>query len=134
MRLTTGQCMRFYRRKAQLSLKDVEIELDVSTRVIGCWERDESIPDIYSFRTMANLYGVKMEELFGDIQPEPVIDDRYLGYKEVAKEIGISNSSVWKWYKESKGAIRFKFIKEKGAILYNVGDFKNYFYFKIKRG
>lgn len=134
MKYTTGQCMRFYRKRAKLKLYEVEANTDVSQRVLSAWERDESIPDIFNFRVLTILYNTTVEELLGEVQPQLDEDNRYLGYKEVAKELGVSKSSIWKWYKEANGEIRAEFTKEKGTLLYHVGDFKKYFYLSVKRG
>ena len=51
------------RRKSGLSQEEVAEKLGVSRQTISKWELDETIPDIYQSKRLANLYHLSLDEL-----------------------------------------------------------------------
>ena len=51
------------RRKKGLSQEDTAGKLGVSRQTISKWELDETLPDIYQSKKLANLYGLSLDEL-----------------------------------------------------------------------
>lgn len=51
------------RKKKGMSQEAVSEVLGVSRQTISKWELDETIPDIYQAKKLANLYGVSLDEL-----------------------------------------------------------------------
>lgn len=67
--LTTGQCMRLYRKRRNMTAEQVANEINVTGRALLYWERDERTPDIFNFHHLSKLYGVTIEQLMGVEQP-----------------------------------------------------------------
>lgn len=51
------------RKKSGLSQEEVAGKLGVSRQTISKWELDETLPDIYQSKKLANLYGLSLDEL-----------------------------------------------------------------------
>lgn len=51
------------RRKSGLSQEEVAEKLGVSRQNISKWELDETVPDIYQSKRLANLYHLSLDEL-----------------------------------------------------------------------
>lgn len=51
------------RKKKGLSQEEVAEKLGVSRQTISKWELDETIPDIYQSKKLANLYNLSLDEL-----------------------------------------------------------------------
>lgn len=51
------------RKKKVLSQEEVAEKLGVSRQTISKWELDETIPDIYQSKKLANLYNLSLDEL-----------------------------------------------------------------------
>lgn len=51
------------RKKSGLSQEEVAEKLGVSRQTISKWELDETIPDIYQSKRLANLYHLSLDEL-----------------------------------------------------------------------
>lgn len=51
------------RKKRGLSQEGVAEKLGVSRQTISKWELDETLPDIYQSKKLANLYGLSLDEL-----------------------------------------------------------------------
>lgn len=66
---STGKLIKKLREKHGLSQKDVAEKLIVSDKAVSKWENDNGLPEIATFREIARLFNITMEELFvGDIQ------------------------------------------------------------------
>ena len=46
-----------------------DTQLDYSDKSVSKWERGESLPDVYILSQIADLYGVSVSALIGEIQP-----------------------------------------------------------------
>lgn len=51
------------RKKSGLSQEEVAQKLGVSRQTISKWELDETLPDIYQSKKLANLYDLSLDEL-----------------------------------------------------------------------
>ena len=52
-----------------MTQKELAAALHVSDRAVSKWERGESLPDVYILSQIADLYGVSVSALIGEIQP-----------------------------------------------------------------
>ena len=57
------------RRKNKLTQLEVAEKLNYSDKSVSKWERGESLPDVYILSQIADLYGVSVSALIGEIQP-----------------------------------------------------------------
>lgn len=51
------------RKKAGLSQETIAQKLEVSRQTISKWETDETVPDIYQTKALAELYHLSLDEL-----------------------------------------------------------------------
>lgn len=66
---STGKLIKKLREKHGLSQKDLAEKLNVGDKAVSKWENDNGLPEIVTFREIARLFNITMEELFvGDIQ------------------------------------------------------------------
>lgn len=65
MNLLIGETIRRLRRQRDLTQEEVAAHLGISPQSISKWERGEGYPDITMLPTLANYFGVSMDELIG---------------------------------------------------------------------
>lgn len=62
--LATGQNILKLRRKAGLSVKDVQVRMELaSTQAIYRWQRGETLPSIDNLIILADVLGVSIDEI-----------------------------------------------------------------------
>lgn len=61
--MNLGNSLFQARKKAGLSQEEVAEKLGVSRQTISKWETDETVPDIYQSKKMANIYHLPLDEL-----------------------------------------------------------------------
>ena len=64
LRKTVAKNIAAYRKAHHLATK-----LNYSDKSVSKWERGESLPDVYILSQIADLYGVSVSALIGEIQP-----------------------------------------------------------------
>ncbi len=57
--------LKFLRERANLSVKSVAAEMQVSPQAVGKWERNESMPRAEQLPKLADLLGCTIDTLFG---------------------------------------------------------------------
>lgn len=57
--------LRFLREQANMSVKDVAEEMQVSPQAVGKWERNESFPRAEQLPKLADLFHCTIDALFG---------------------------------------------------------------------
>lgn len=65
MKLLIGDKLRLYRRQRELTQEDVAAALGVTYQAISKWERNEGYPDIEMLPSIANYFGITVDELIG---------------------------------------------------------------------
>lgn len=65
MKLMIGEKINELRRKRQLTQEEVAAHLGISFQAISKWERGEGYPDITMLPTIANYFGISVDELIG---------------------------------------------------------------------
>ena len=58
-----------YRKAHHDTQLDLATKLNYSDKSVSKWERGESLPDVYILSQIAELYGVSVSALIGEIQP-----------------------------------------------------------------
>ena len=58
-----------YRRECNLTQAELAEKIHYSDKSVSKWERGESLPDVYILSQIADLYGVSVSALIGEIQP-----------------------------------------------------------------
>lgn len=61
--LDIGQNIRSYRKKLRLSQTQVAKEIGVSRQSLSSWENNKSLPDIYSFMLLSDLFNISIDDL-----------------------------------------------------------------------
>lgn len=61
--MSLGNSLFNARKKKGLSQEDVAQKLQISRQTISKWELDETLPDIYQAKKLANLYQLSLDEL-----------------------------------------------------------------------
>ncbi len=58
-----------YRKAAGLTQAELAEKINYSDKSISKWESANGVPDVYTLMQLANLYGVSLDTLVGDIKP-----------------------------------------------------------------
>ncbi|WP_225352459.1 helix-turn-helix transcriptional regulator [Lacticaseibacillus nasuensis] len=61
--MSLGQNLAAARRQVGQSQEAVAADLGVSRQTISKWETDETLPDIYQSKKLANLYNLTLDKL-----------------------------------------------------------------------
>ena len=70
MNLSVGANIKRIRLERNLTQEEVAIHLGVSAQSVSKWERGEGYPDIESLPSIANYFGISVDELLGVSQKE----------------------------------------------------------------
>lgn len=82
--MSLGNSLFNARKKSGLSQEEVSQKLGVSRQTISKWELDETLPDIYQSKKLANLYNLSLDELI----------DFDIEIKEIQEAINKTNDKV----------------------------------------
>ena len=69
LRKTVAKNIAQYRKAHHDTQLDLAKKLNYSDKSVSKWERGESLPDVYILSQIAELYGVSVSALIGEIQP-----------------------------------------------------------------
>lgn len=69
LRKTVAKNIVQYRKAHHDTQLDLATKLNYSDKSVSKWERGESLPDVYILSQIAELYGVSVSALIGEIQP-----------------------------------------------------------------
>ena len=69
LRKTVAKNIAQYRKAHHDTQLDLATKLNYSDKSVSKWERGESLPDVYILSQIAELYGVCVSALIGEIQP-----------------------------------------------------------------
>ena len=69
LRKTVAKNIAQYRKAHHDTQLDLATKLNYSDKSVSKWERGESLPDVYFLSQIAELYGVSVSALIGEIQP-----------------------------------------------------------------
>ena len=69
LRKTVAKNIAAYRKAHHDTQLDLATQLNYSDKSVSKWERGESLPDVYILSQIADLYGVSVSALIGEIQP-----------------------------------------------------------------
>ena len=69
LRKTVANNIAQYRKAHHDTQLDLATKLNYSDKSVSKWERGESLPDVYILSQIAELYGVSVSALIGEIQP-----------------------------------------------------------------
>ena len=69
LRKTVAKNIAQYRKAHHDTQLDLATKLNYSDNSVSKWERGESLPDVYILSQIAELYGVSVSALIGEIQP-----------------------------------------------------------------
>ena len=69
LRKTVAKNIAAYRKAHHDTQLDLATKLNYSEKSVSKWERGESLPDVYILSQIADLYGVSVSALIGEIQP-----------------------------------------------------------------
>lgn len=60
--------LKYLRKEANLTQENLAERLNVSRQAVTKWESGQSLPDIENLKQMADLFGVTMDSLVGDVE------------------------------------------------------------------
>ena len=60
--------LKYLRKEAKMTQENLAEELNVSRQAVTKWESGQSLPDIENLKQMADLFGVTMDSIVGDVQ------------------------------------------------------------------
>ena len=66
-----GSNIAYYRKQAGLTQAGLAEKLNYSDKAVSKWERGDSIPDVLTLMQIAGLFGVKVDDLLGDVNALP---------------------------------------------------------------
>ena len=69
LKYTTASNIINLRQKAGMTQSELAGLINYSDKSVSKWERGESLPDVYILSQIAELYGVSVSALIGEIQP-----------------------------------------------------------------
>ena len=69
LRRTVAKNIAAYRKAHHDTQLDLATKLNYSDKSVSKWERAESLPDVFILSQIAELYGVSVSALIGEIQP-----------------------------------------------------------------
>ena len=69
LRRTVAKNIAAYRKAHHDTQLDLATKLNYSDKSVSKWERSESLPDVYILSQIADLYGVSVSALIGEIEP-----------------------------------------------------------------
>ncbi|MBE7075313.1 MAG: helix-turn-helix transcriptional regulator [Clostridiales bacterium] len=67
LKTTIGKNIGEYRKLAGFSQLDFAEKLNYSDKAVSKWERGESLPDIIVLKQIADLFGITVNDLIGDV-------------------------------------------------------------------
>ena len=84
MKLCIGEKLKYYRRRKGLTQEEVAAHVGISFQAISKWERGEGYPDITMLPTLANYFGITVDELIGmeEIASQKAYDEMNRTWKE----------------------------------------------------
>lgn len=62
---TVGNNIRKLRKKHGMSQKDLAAQLNIRRQTVSAYEREVSIPDIYTLIRVADIFDITLDELAG---------------------------------------------------------------------
>jgi len=68
-----GENIVALRKKAGLTQEELSEKMCVTAQAVSKWENDLSCPDLETIRSMADLFGVTVDELLNGIKEAPVL-------------------------------------------------------------
>ena len=77
LRKTVAKNIAAYRKAHHDTQLDLATKLNYSDKSVSKWERGESLPDVYILSQIADLYGVSVSALIGEIQPPKELKPHY---------------------------------------------------------
>ena len=57
-----------HRKRLKLTQLQLADKLNYSDKAVSKWERGEAVPDVYILRELANLFGITVDELIGNVK------------------------------------------------------------------
>lgn len=63
--MTLGERILKYRKKARISQEELADRLNVTRQSISLWETDQTVPSLDSLITLAQIFGISLDELCG---------------------------------------------------------------------
>lgn len=87
------------RKRKGLSQAEVSAKLNVSRQAISKWEVGDTVPSTSNLKSLAGLYGVSLEYLFGEDEVkvlEEYAEDKAAIVEAPAKEENRSREKFWK--------------------------------------
>lgn len=83
-----GLFLKRYRKKANLTQKQIADKLNISVSLYSRWENDKRVPDAYQLLDLSNVLGCTPNDLYGIKGAMSVsIDPLFQEYKELVEKI-----------------------------------------------
>ncbi|MBP5467142.1 MAG: helix-turn-helix transcriptional regulator [Clostridia bacterium] len=83
-----------YRKALNLTQAELAEKLNYSDKAVSKWERAESVPDIYTIKSIADFFGIKVDVLISEPRPDRPKVNYNLGKKRTILCLA-STAIVW---------------------------------------
>ena len=93
------------RKRMKMSQEGLADKLNVSRQTVSNWETDQTVPDLYQAKAIADNFNIKIDDLFND-KPLDISKDTDMNISEVWNKIkinllkNISKMSYEVWFEE----------------------------------
>lgn len=79
--MTTGETIKFYRKKFGLSQEELGQKLLISRQTVSLWEKDQTLPTIDNLIRLRDIFNVSVDELLGygnyEREDEEILSESY---------------------------------------------------------
>ena len=75
--MTLGESIYYYRKKAGLSQEALAEQVGVSRQAVSRWELDDATPEVAKLKTLAEAFGVTVDQLLSGEEPQPPQEEPY---------------------------------------------------------
>lgn len=97
LKIQIGNNIAACRKRCGLTQAELAEKLDYSDKAVSKWERGDSLPDVITLMLLAQKLGVSVNELVGEVPPEPVVTEDAVPVKKANRRViqGLVSLLVW---------------------------------------
>lgn len=97
LKIQIGNNIAACRKRFGLTQAELAEKLNYSDKAISKWERGDSLPDVMTLMLLARQLGVTVNDLVGEVTPDPAIQAVTLPEKRVNRHVILALVSLLVW-------------------------------------